>query len=76
VIRVKSKWQAPKDFFIDGIKLQATPASSTPPPATPNSSGNVLRIRVPSGMRVRTETSSSPHEIVISVPEGTKIEYD
>jgi hypothetical protein len=76
VIRVKSKWQAPKDFFIDGIKLQATPAGSTPPPTTPSSSGSVLRVRVPSGMRVRTETSSSPHEIVISVPEGTKIEYD
>ena len=75
VIRVKSKWQNPKDFFIDGIKLEAVAASSAPT-TTPASSGNVLRVRVPDGMRVQTRTGSDPHLIVISVPDGTRIEYD
>jgi hypothetical protein len=83
VIRVKSKWQSPKDFFIDGIKLEAVPASSTPapnPPATTpppqTTGGNVLRVSVPTGMQVITTTSDDPNVIVISVPSGTQIEYD
>ena len=75
VIRVKSKWQAPKDFFIDGIKLEATPASSEPI-TIPGNDAKVLRVRVPEGMHVRTKTSSDPNVIVISMPEGTQIEYD
>ena len=75
VIRVKSKWQNPKDFFIDGIKLEAVAASSAPP-TPPPSSGNVLRVRVPDGMQVRTLTGDNPNLIIITVPPGTQIEYD
>ena len=32
VIRVKSKWDKPKDFFIDAITFQGIPAELPPPP--------------------------------------------
>ena len=35
VIRVKSKWDKPKDFFIDKIFFHGTPAESPPPPPEP-----------------------------------------
>ena len=89
MIRVKSKWVAPKDFFIDGIRLEATPASSALPPTAPTTatsstatttpsttSGNVLGVRIPAGMQVITTTSNDPNVIVISVPEGMQIQYD
>lgn len=34
IIRVKSKWPRPKDFFIDGITLAAEAAALTDPPVT------------------------------------------
>jgi len=34
VIRVKSKWASPKDFFIDHITMEAVAAIAPPPPVT------------------------------------------
>ncbi len=91
MIRVKSKWQAPKDFFIDGIQLEAVAAGSATTTATPPStsterttesgttneiSNNILRVRVPEGMQVITTTSNDPNVIVISIPSGVQIAYD
>jgi hypothetical protein len=83
VIRVKSKWPAPKDFFIDGVKLDAVagsggattapPTTTTPPVTTAGSP--VLRVGIPAGMQVITTTSSDPNVVVISIPAGTQIEY-
>jgi hypothetical protein len=88
-IRVKSKWMRPKDFFIDGITLQAT-AVTTPPPVIgeppteppfdpPNEPpaappANTLKIHVPDGVKVVTAVSNEPGVVVIVLPPGLKMD--
>jgi hypothetical protein len=79
-IRVKSKWMRPKDFFIDGITLEATPVlqppvqppddQPTPPPTQPDS--DTLQVRVPDGLKVVTAVSNEPGVVIIVLPPGLK----
>ncbi len=86
-IRVKSKWMRPKDFFIDGITLQATAATTPPPiigeppieppfdpPVDPPTTpaADTLQIRVPDGIKIVTAVSNEPGVVVIVLPPGLK----
>ena len=82
-IRVKSKWPRPKDFFVDGIKLEAiagTPSDTpTDPPGTgedvfPPVADNTIRLSVPQGMRVETAAGDEPGVVVVTVPPGFNVE--
>ena len=82
-IRVKSKWARPKDFFIDGISLEAVvsddrvPSDPTPVDPIGNDSTTtepVVKIHVPSGMLLVVTASPNPDMISLTVPEGTQVE--
>ncbi|MCB9420369.1 MAG: hypothetical protein H6667_11210 [Ardenticatenaceae bacterium] len=82
-IRVKSKWMRPKDFFIDGITLEATAVTTPPPtigepPTEPpfepptQPAADTLQIRVPEGIKLVTAVSNEPGVVVIVLPPGLK----
>lgn len=80
VIRVKSKWPRTKDFFIDGVKLEAVAGSTPTPPPTDteeppirDSAETVIRLRVPAGVRVLTAAGDEPGVVVVTVPPGMKL---
>jgi hypothetical protein len=79
VIRVKSKWPRPKDFFIDGIRLEAV-AGDTEPTDTkaeagiPKPDDDMLRVSVPQGVQVITAAGNEPGVVVIVVPQGMNVE--
>lgn len=81
-IRVKSKWQRKKDFFIDGITLEAEAAPEIPiilpdPIMIPDGdkvSATAVSIKVPAGMKLITAESDSTDTLVLVVPKGVSIE--
>ena len=82
VIRVKSKWPRKKDFFMDGIELEAvaqtegdtgTPGDDSPGPGVPTPSQSVVNVTVPQGMRVISAVSNEPGLVVVMVPKGTTV---
>lgn len=82
-IRVKNKWPAKKDFFIDNITLDAETGDApvvTPPdddivitPTEPPTNENVIRVSVPAGMNVITAVSNSADTVIITAPTGVEI---
>lgn len=74
VIRVKSKWFRGKDFFFDGIKLEATEAEDGPAPIETVEQGGVVRISVPTGVEVVTEAGDDPNVVVVTVPNNLTVE--
>lgn len=70
LIRVKSKWPRPKDFFIDGVTLEATPGGSGPSDPKPT---NKVRVRVPAGLQLVITASHTPGVVVVSVPDGVEV---
>lgn len=86
-IRVKSKWPRKKDFFIDGITLQAETASADPviepdPIVVPGSdkdttetgtSTPTVSIRVPTGVKLVTAVSNEANTVVLVVPKGMSV---
>lgn len=76
LIRVKSKWPSPKDFFIDHIRLEAEPGEpgrgDDPPIPDPLRPGVVLD--VPETMPVVKATSKDAGAVIIIMPEGLDIE--
>ncbi|MEZ4519247.1 MAG: hypothetical protein R3C44_21305 [Chloroflexota bacterium] len=69
IIRVKSKWPRPKDFFIDDVKLEARAADPEtdfdhePDPfvePVPNEGAQTVRVSVPEGLRLVTAESGEP----------------
>ena len=70
-IRVKSKWLRPKDFFIDGITLQAT-AVATPPPiiAEPPTEPP---FDPPVDPPVDPPTTPANDTLQIRIPDGVKV---
>jgi len=86
VIRVKSKWMSPKDFFVDGIKLEAVPATTpplepepqpvpVPPPHIPQGDPVKTLVVTASGeLRVITGTSNDAGTAVVIAPRGVKVE--
>ncbi|MBE2200152.1 MAG: hypothetical protein IAE79_16165 [Anaerolinea sp.] len=88
IIRVKSKWPRAKDFFLDGIKLEATavddggggftpghPGGGQPGDETP-ATGKTIRLNVPAGVRVETEAGDRPDVLVVYVPPGYVVELN
>jgi hypothetical protein len=90
VIRVKSKWPRPKDFFIDGISFKAEAVSTDPtdvPVADPDTdvpdddtpeSKTAVSVKVPAdlNLQVVTTTCHTPGVVVVSVPEGIEVEIN
>ena len=83
-IRVKSKWPAPKDFFIDGVKLEAQaggPESYTPPAGshpttpvpTPPGDANTITVVAPRGLNVIMDISDTPNTIIVKLPAGMRL---
>ena len=81
VIRVKSKWPRPKDFFIDGIELEAV-EDPTETIVIPDDdmvfNKTAVSIKVPAdlSLQVVTTTCHTPGVIVVSVPEGVEVEIN
>jgi hypothetical protein len=81
-IRVKSKWPMPKDFFIDGVKLEAQaaptntpyipPAGSQPTPPAP-AAANTITVVAPRGINVIMDISDDPQTIVVKLPAGMRL---
>ena len=70
-IRVKSKWPSPKDFFIDGITLDAQDGGEiTPPPPT----DDIVRVTVPEGYTLTVWQDGKDNNITITVPPGVTVE--
>lgn len=81
-IRVKSKWPKGKDFFIDGITLDAksagTDLSDPPDVATPpvdvSSGAQTTFIQAPPGITVVTKEGNQNDVIEVIVPRGMNVE--
>lgn len=80
VIRVKSKWPRPKDFFIDGIELEAI-EDPTETIGVPDDdmvfSKTAVSLHIPAtlNLQVVTTTCHTPGVIVISIPEDVQVEF-
>lgn len=77
IIRVKSKWPRKKDFFIDGIKLEAqTGPSSTGGSGSSAGTGEVKTVFVqpPPGVQVKQGTCDEANVIEVNAGPGVKIE--
>jgi hypothetical protein len=86
VIRVKSKWSRPKDFFFDGITLEAQPAIGEPavdtgepavggpkPEPIPPGEVKVVHVQLPAGVSLRQGSCDTPGIIELNVPPGVEI---
>jgi hypothetical protein len=80
IIRVKSKWPRPKDFFIDGIEFEAEESTDdvivVPDDDMPSSSETAVSVTVPADLdlQVVTTTCHTPGVVVVSVPEGVEVD--
>ncbi len=72
VIRVKSKWVKGKDFFFDGITLEAQTAPSSPPP--PAAGEQTIFIQLAPGLQISQGVSSQTGIVEVNVPEGVTIQ--
>ena len=76
VIRVKSKWPRAKDFFFDGITLDATSGDSD---SGDDGGGDVdeprqtVRVQLPAGFRLRHAVVDSGQEVTISTPPNIDV---
>lgn len=70
-IRFKSKWDLPKDFFIDDVRLESVEAGEggVKPP-----SEHVVTLSLPAGWEVMTETGQPAGQVRLAVPDGTHVE--
>lgn len=60
-IRLKAKGGASVDYFVDGVRMEAVGAVSSPPiPAPPVTQGGVVRVTAPQGWRVVQEVGDVP----------------
>lgn len=76
VIRVKSKWQRPKDFFIDGVTLEAEAGGEPGQPGETGEPGEMktVSVKVPQGVQVRQGVSEEANVVEINAGAGVKIE--
>jgi hypothetical protein len=86
-VRVKSKWPRKKDFFIDGITLDAKSAPENPkilpdPIMIPDkdkatetvTKAQTISIKVPTGMKLVTAVSNEANTVILVVPPGVSVE--
>lgn len=71
LIRVKSKWARPKDFFIDGITLNAQETTVEPPPPP---TGDAVRVTVPDGYTLTVWKDGKDNTVTITVPPDVTVE--
>lgn len=82
VIRVKSKWTKPKDFFFDGITLEAQVGSSGGSDetvvddngGTAVSPGQIVYVQLPPGFELKTGTSQQGNVIEVNAPAGVTVQ--
>lgn len=75
IIRVKSKWRKPKDFFFDGITLEAKEAT-TPPvvdPEPPVATKTVF-VQLPQGVEIKQGVCDEENVVEVNVGPGVKVE--
>lgn len=70
-IRVKSKWPRKKDFFIDGLTLEAAPATEEAETEIPTILPDPIVI--PDSDRESSEAVTSAQAVSIKVPAGMKL---
>ncbi|MCA9955388.1 MAG: hypothetical protein H6657_31860 [Ardenticatenaceae bacterium] len=86
-VRVKSKWSRKKDFFIDGITLEAEEATIEeivpvilPDPIVIPGNDKVpttaVSIKLPVGMKLVTAVSDEPNTVIVIVPQGITVETE
>jgi hypothetical protein len=77
IIRVKSKWPRAKDFFFDGITLEAT--AGEPDGDGGDDGGGVqkprhtLRVRLPAGFQLHHSIADTGQEVRIITPPGVDV---
>ena len=84
VIRVKSKWVLPKDFFLDALSLEAQIAASPPLPVTPPAApvtpppppSRVVRISVPEGLEVAHKVDDTADVVWVIAPPGVEVRVE
>jgi hypothetical protein len=69
-IRVKSKWPRSKDFFFDGIKLEAIAAEDVSGPVETGAEESVVKISVPAGVEVMTKAGDDPNVVIVTIPDN------
>jgi hypothetical protein len=86
VIQVKSKWPLPKDFFFDGITLDAQPAAAPPPPPIveqPDTSqpppvttgpAKTVFVQLPAGVQIKKGVCDEANVVEVNAGPGVKIE--
>lgn len=81
VVRVKSKWSKPKDFFVDGVTLQAETAVAPPPPddededhSSDTGTIQTVFVQLPPGVTLKETAGSQANVIEVKVGPGVKIE--
>lgn len=80
IIRVKSKWPRAKDFFFDGITLEAT--AGEPDGDGDDDGGGVheprhtLHVRLPAGFQLRHSIVDMGQEVRIITPPGVDVVQD
>ncbi|MCP4415455.1 MAG: hypothetical protein GY805_02460 [Chloroflexi bacterium] len=81
VIRVKSKWQKGKDFFFDGIELEAETAVVPPPKTTSDDKLPVepetvktVHIQLPPDVQIKHGTTAEANVVEVNVGPGVKVE--
>lgn len=82
VIRVKSKWENPKDFFIDGVTLtvaevpispyQPEPIVTTAVASPSTTKAHIKMVAAPSGLWLRSGPSTE-HQQLTLMPNGTAV---
>ncbi|VAW32641.1 hypothetical protein MNBD_CHLOROFLEXI01-2452 [hydrothermal vent metagenome] len=84
VIRVKSKWPSGKDFFFDGIELDAETETAVTPPLPPppiddtlpveTETAKTVYLQLPSGVQIKQGVSSEANVIEVNVGPSVKVE--
>ena len=86
VIRMKSKWPKGKDFFFDGLKLEAQSSTTDDGDGsdevvvesgggeTAVTSDQVIYVQIPAGFELKTGTSQKANVIEINVPAGISVQ--
>lgn len=73
LIRVKSKWPSPKDFFFDGITLTAEAATKPKKRKGKKKRRKTVFLQVPTGVQVKQGTSPEKNVVEINVGPGVKL---
>lgn len=84
VIRFKSKWGGPKDFFIDNVTLEGTPVMAKEVPLSLPEAGskgipqpllNPHTVTATAGLNLR-HSPDLDHDPLIRLPEGTRVNVE